>query len=99
MAIPNAINVFDKVNGGIGRAHFVKHDIYAFSPCQFGCGYEIGVTGYDDDLIDLTFESQGSNVKSKAHINTFLDRVDLEIIVCGNELFRRFDEAICCRWG
>jgi len=61
--------------------HWVQDEIDAFSPGKFCCRHEICITSNEDDLIDLTLESQRSDIESDLHVYTFLTKGVEKVVV------------------
>ncbi len=71
---------------GDRSAHWIENDVYSLSTGEFGRWHEIGIARDQNDLIDLTLEGHRGHIKAKAHVYTFLDNVDLEIVIGGIKL-------------
>lgn len=41
---------------GDRRPHRIQDEVNAFASSEFGSGDEVGITGYQNDLTDLSFE-------------------------------------------
>lgn len=75
-------------------AHGIKHNIDPFAPRKFDRRDKVGISRDHDDLIHLPLERHRSHVKPKAHIDTLLYGVDLEIIISWGEICRVFQPSI-----
>ena len=72
--------MLNKINGR-RSTHWIKHYIDALAARQLCGRNEVGVAGNENDLIHLSFESQRGDIKAELHVDTFLLRIDLEIVV------------------
>jgi hypothetical protein len=55
-----------------GLPHRVEDEVNPFPPCHFCSRNEVGVSGYQHDLIHLSLEREGGNINAYAHINPLL---------------------------
>lgn len=62
--------------------HGIKNKINAFSSRQLCGRNKVAISGNKDDLIDLLFICERSNIDADFHINAFLLRIEFKIILC-----------------
>ncbi len=67
----HSVYVLDQAlrNGG---PHGVQYEVDAFAPGQLRRGYEISVTGHQNDLPNLPFQGEGRDVDAYSHVDPLL---------------------------
>jgi hypothetical protein len=61
--------------------HRIQDKVYPLATRKFCSWNKIRVTAYQDDLIHLALETEGRNVEADAHIDAFLRREILKVLV------------------
>ena len=74
--------------------HRIKNKINAFPPCKFGGGNKVAIARYKNDLGGEPLCGYRGDVKANAHINTLLDKIELEVAF-GNLTEVDFSPAEC----
>lgn len=77
---PQAVDVLVEV-GRNGIPHRIEDEVDAFPACLFCGGNEVGISCDEDDLIDLSLESQRGDVESDLHVDSFLTGVVKEVLI------------------
>jgi len=55
-----------------GGPHGVQYEVDAFAPRQLRRGYEISVTGHQNDLPNLPLQGEGRDVDAYSHVDPLL---------------------------
>jgi len=64
-----------------GMPKRIEHKIDSLTTSKFCRGDEIGITGNQNNLINLPLETQGCNVQTDTHINALLGGGILKICI------------------
>lgn len=67
--------------GSDGGPKWIENKIDPFSSCKFCRRHEVAVTGYENNLVHLTFKRHGSYVQTYSHVDALLTHVIVKITV------------------